>query len=142
MYLPKSRHLSRPDSYRDSGVRDYNKNIAMTRPITPPRQDINRTTIQPRPQSVAFSYLLTHETICLGLTIVNKPVVNNLLSMHCKDMILLTVKSGNSSVNNRTPVSSMRQLKMTRPTVSSGRASITELTYRIPIAIGRALGNQ
>lgn len=64
-----------------------------------PLQDINRTTIQPRPQSVAFSYLLTHERICLRLAKVNKPGTTNYISITCKHLILLTVKFDFHSIN-------------------------------------------
>lgn len=71
----------------------------MRPPINHRQQDINRTTIQPRPQSVAFSYLLTHERICPELTKVNNALTMNLLSITCKHPILLTVKPGRYPVN-------------------------------------------
>lgn len=88
----------------------------MPPPLNHPPQDINRTTIQPRPQSVAFSYLLTRERICAELTTelassltqkkiinqlvkVNKPRTTNYISITCKSPILLTVKPDFHSIN-------------------------------------------
>lgn len=76
----------------------------MPPPINHLPQDINRTTIQPRPQSVAFSYLLTHERICAELTKVNNSIISDLLSVNCKTTILQLVKPAISVVNKINPL--------------------------------------
>ena len=76
----------------------------MPPPLNHPPQDINRTTIQPRPQSVAFSYLLTRERICRKLTKVNNPLISDLLSVSCQTTILQLVKPAISVVNKINPL--------------------------------------
>lgn len=79
---------------------------------------------------------LTQKKIINQLAIVNRVGIINSLSYCCKDTIFPTVKPAQSIVNNRTPVSSTRQLKNINNRVKTNRflTKNTRLTtYYLPL---------